>query len=324
MRAVVITGAGGPEVLAVEERPTPEPGREQVRVRVRAAGLNRGDILQRQGRYPAPPGSPSDLPGLEFAGEVEALGAGVTGVQVGQRVYGITGGGGQAEYVVLHERALAPVPPRLDLLAAAGVPEVFMTVHDALFTQAALQIGEWVLVHAVGSGIGTAAVQLIRAAGARCIGTSRTASKLERAKALGLDVALGSEKFVEGVRDATGGTGAQVVLDTVGGPSLKATLEAMSPKGRMVVLAAQAGSEAPLPFGLLLSKRLSIRGSVLRARPLEEKIAVTQAFIRYVNPLLADGLVTPVVDRVFPMADVAAAHAYLESNASFGKVLLEI
>jgi NADPH2:quinone reductase len=324
MKAVMITGAGGPEVLAVREAPEPEPGPEQVRVRVRAAGLNRADILQRRGQYPAPPGSPASIPGLEFAGEVESLGPGVQHLRVGQRVYGICGGGGQAAFVVAHERMVAPIPDCLDIVAAGGVPEVFMTVHDALFSQAHLALGESVLIHAVGSGIGTAAVQLARVAGARTLGTSRTPAKLERARELGLDVALAGESFAEAARRETGSAGVQVVLDVVGGPYLAGNLAALAIRGRMVMLATLGGASESLPLGPLLSKRLRLMGSVLRPRPLEEKIAVTQAFAAHVNPLLASGQVRPIVDRVFELADVAAAHAYLESDASFGKVILAL
>jgi NADPH:quinone reductase len=324
MRAVVIEGAGGPEVLSVREVATPEPGAEQVRVRVRAAGLNRADILQRRGQYPAPPGSPADIPGMEFAGEVDATGPGVRDLELGQRIYGICGGGAQAEYIVTHERLVARIPDRLDWHAAGGVPEVFMTVHDALFTQAGLGMGESVLIHAVGSGIGTTAIQLARAAGARTLGTSRTPEKLERAQAIGLDVGLAASGFADTVREATGGAGVDVILDVVGGPYLADNLAALAVRGRMIVLAALGGGKAPLPIGLLMSKRARLLGSVLRARSLEEKIEVTRAFARHVNPLLADGRVRPIIDRVFDLGEVAAAHEYLESDASFGKVVLAV
>ena len=324
MLAVVIEGAGGPEVLAIRDVPAPEPGPEQVRVRVRAAGLSRADVLQRRGQYPAPPGSPADIPDLEFAGEVESVGPGVRGVAPGDRVYGISGGGAQAEYIVTHERLLAPVPEALDWTAAGGVPEVFMTVYDALFAQAELGMGESLLIHAVGSGIGTTAVQLARAAGARTFGTSRTPAKLERARALGLDVALSATGFAERVRAETGGQGVDVILDVVGGPYLADNLAALALRGRIVVLAAMGGGNAPLPMGLLMSKRARLMGSVLRARPLEEKIEVTRAFARHVNPLLAASRVRPIIDRVFDLREVAAAHAYLESDASFGKVVLRV
>jgi putative PIG3 family NAD(P)H quinone oxidoreductase len=324
MRAVVIDGAGGPEVLSVRDVPTPEPGPEQVRVRVRAAGLNRADVLQRRGHYPAPPGSPSDIPGLEFAGEVDQVGPGVHTLRAGQRVYGICGGGAQAEFIVAHERMLAPIPDRLDWVDAAAVPEVFMTAHDAMFSQAELGMGEAVLIHAVGSGVGTAAVQLAHAVGARTFGTSRTADKLERARALGLDVGLEAAGFADAVRAQTDGTGVDVVLDVIGGPYLADNFAALATRGRIVVLAAMGGGKAPLPFGMLMSKRARLMGSVLRARPLEEKIDVIRAFARHVNPLLAAGAVRPVVDRAMPLNEVSEAHAYLESDASFGKVILTI
>jgi NADPH:quinone reductase len=324
MRAVVIDGAGGPEVLSVRDVPTPEPGPEQVRVRVHAAGLNRADVLQRRGNYPAPPGSPSNIPGLEFAGEVDQVGPGVHTLRAGQRVYGICGGGAQAQFIVVHERMLAPIPDRLDWVDAAAVPEVFMTAHDAMFSQADLGMGEAVLIHAVGSGVGTAAVQLAHAVGARTFGTSRTADKLERARALGLDVGLEAAGFADAVRAQTDGTGVDVVLDMIGGPYLADNFAALATRGRIVVLAAMGGGKAPLPFGMLMSKRARLMGSVLRARPLEEKIDVTRAFARHVNPLLAAGAVRPVVDRAMPLNEVSEAHAYLESDASFGKVILTI
>lgn len=324
MKAVVVRGKGGPEILQVADVPEPEPGANEVRVRVRAAGLNRADILQRQGNYPAPPGSPSDILGLEFAGEVESLGKGATVWRIGQRVYGICAGGGQAEYVVAHERALAAIPDNLDFPTAAGVPETFMTVHDALFTQAGLAMGESLLIHAVGSGIGTTAVQLARVAGARTFGTSRTPDKLARATELGLDHAIGAEGFGDAVRKLTSGEGVDVILDVVGGGYLAENVAALALKGRMVILATLGGADQPLPVSRVMVKRLRIIGTVLRARPLEEKIAVTQAFARRVNPLLASGTVRPIMDKVFPLADVAKAHAHLEANASFGKVVLAL
>jgi NADPH2:quinone reductase len=322
MKAVVVRGKGGPEVIAIADVPEPTPGANEVRVRVRAAGLNRADILQRQGNYPAPPGSPADILGLEFAGEVESLGEGARMWRVGQRVYGICGGGAQAEYVVAHERALAAIPDNLDFPTAAGVPETFITVHDALFTQAGLAMGESLLIHAVGSGIGTTAVQLARVAGARTFGTSRTPDKLERATELGLEHALGAKGFAEAIRELTSGEGVNVILDVVGGGYLAENLAALALKGRMVILATLGGADQPLPVHQLMVKRARIIGTVLRARPVEEKIAATQAFARHVNPLLASGTVWPVIDTVFPLADVAKAHAHMESNASFGKVVL--
>jgi NADPH2:quinone reductase len=324
VRAVVVRDSGGPEQVSVRDVPEPVPAPHEIRIRVRAAGVNRADILQRQGRYPAPPGSPPDILGLEFAGEVESLGSAAREWKVGDRVYGICGGGGQADLVVAHERAVAAIPDVLDFVKAAAVPEVFITVHDALFTQAQLAMGESVLIHAVGSGIGTTAVQLARVAGARTFGTSRTPEKLDRAKQLGLDHGLAANGFAEAVHELTHGLGVQVVLDVVGGAYLAANVSALGAKGRLVILATLGGADQPLPVQTVMSKRLRIMGTVLRARPLEEKIAATQAFARHVNPLLASGAVRPVIDRVFALDDAPAAHRHMEANASFGKIVLAL
>lgn len=325
MRAVVIRQPGGPEVLEIREVPTPEPGVEQVRVRVHGAGLNRADLSQRLGKYPAPAGDPADIPGLEFAGVIDAIGPNVRGWTVGQRVYAICGGGGQAEYVVAHQRMLAAVPDRLeDLVAAGGVPEVFATAYDALFTQASLTMGETVLLHAVGSGIGTAGLQLAKAAGARTIGTSRSAWKLDRARALGLDVALPGEDFPTAVLASTEGRGVDVVLDAVGGPYVRGDVASVAVKGRIVLISALGGADVAFPGGQLTGKRATLMGSVLRARPLEEKALVMRALAERVGPLLAAGTVKPIVDRVFALADVQEAHAYLEANQGFGKVILRV
>src|SRR6266700_86127 len=237
MRAAIITRPGGPEVLEIQIVVTPEPQGHYGRVRVRASGLNRADLLQRAGAYPAPPGSPTQIPGLEFAGIVDAIGPQVRMWKPGQRVMGLAGGGGQAEYILTHEGLLVEIPDKLDFVQAAGVPEVFMTAHDALFTQAGLQMGERLLVHAVGSGVGTAAVQLAHAAGVTTLGTSRTPAKLEKAKQLGLDFGLSAKNFAEEVKRLTGGKGVHVVLDFIGAPYLEQNLEALTTWGRVVFLA---------------------------------------------------------------------------------------
>src|SRR6266849_5925342 len=236
MRAIVISRPGGPEVLEVQDVETPEPMGEQVRVRGRASGVNRADLLQRAGGYPAPAGSPAHIPGLEFAGEVDAIGPLVRTWKPGQRVMGLAGGGAQAEYIVAHEGMLVEIPQNLDFVQAAGVPEVFMTAHDGLFTQAGLQMGERVLIHAAGSGVGTAAIQLAHAAGATVFGTSRTPGKLERARELGLDVGLSDQNFAAEVKRLTDGNGVQVVLDFVGAAYMEQNLEALGMWGRMVFL----------------------------------------------------------------------------------------
>ncbi|HEX8070066.1 MAG TPA: NAD(P)H-quinone oxidoreductase [Pyrinomonadaceae bacterium] len=326
MRAVVITRPGGGEVLEVREVARPSAAGDRVRVRVRAAALNRADLLQRRGLYPAPPGAPADIPGLEFAGEVEQLGADARAWRVGQRVYGITGGGAQAEYVVVPESTLAAVPDNLDWAAAAAVPEAFITAHDALFTQARLQLGERVLVHAAGSGVGLAAAQLAHAAGALAYGTARTPAKLERARAFGLTdaVAVGDDPraFADAVRAWTQGAGVNVILDLVGASYLAANLAALAPRGRLALVGTMGGAQAPLDYGLVMAKRLRLFGTVLRARSTEEKARATRLFAAHVGPLLARGLARPVVDRTYPLTEVRAAHERLESNESFGKVVL--
>jgi putative PIG3 family NAD(P)H quinone oxidoreductase len=328
MRAVVITRPGGPEVLEVRDVPTPKPAADQVLVRVRATALNRADLLQRRGHYPAPPGSPRDVPGIEFAGDVAALGPEARGWAVGQRVFGIAGGGAHAELLVAHERTLTEIPPGLDWAAAAAVPEVFITAHDALWVQAGLRPSERLVVHAVGSGVGLAAVQLARAIGAIPYGTSRTADKLERARAVGLEdgVALagGPDALAGAVAGWTDGRGVDVVLDLVGGPYVAASVRALGKKGRLLLVGTTAGTRAELDLGEALGKRLEIRGTVLRSRPLEEKIAATRRFAAEVVPLLARGALRPNVDTVLPLGEIRRAHEILESNASFGKVVLTV
>ena len=324
MRAIVISRPGGPEVLEVQDVETPEPVGEQVRVRVRASGVNRADLLQRAGGYAAPPGSPADIPGLEFAGEVDALGSLVRTWKVGQRVMGLAGGGAQAEYIVAHEGMLVEIPQNLDFVQAAGVPEVFMTAHDGLFTQAGLQMGERVLIHAVGSGVGTAAIQLAHAAGATVFGTSRTPGKLERAKELGLDIALLDQNFAAEVRRLTDGNGVHVVLDFVGAAYMEQNLEALGMWGRMVFLSTMGGAQANVNLGMLMGKRISIRGVTLRTRTLEEKLAVTRRFATHVLPLLASGKVRPIIEQVYTMEQVAEAHRVMGENKNFGKLIVRI
>jgi len=328
MKAVTIVSYGGVEGLEIREvAEAPRATADRVRVRVGAAGLNRADILQRLGRYPAPPGYPQDIPGIEFAGEVSEIGDEVRTWKAGDRVFGIIGGGGQAQYVTVHESALAPVPPNLDWAEAAAVPEVFMTAHDALFTQCGLQMGERVLIHAAGSGVGTAAIQMVRAAGATAYGTSRTAAKLERAKEFGLTesvVATDPMSFVQAVKRWTKDAGVDVVLDLVGAAYLKANLAALATRGRLIFVGTTSGSRAEMDYSIAMSKRLRIMGTALRTRSLEEKATATRLFTQHVVPLLANGAVRPVIDKIFQMKEVRAAHQRIESNESFGKVVLMI
>jgi putative PIG3 family NAD(P)H quinone oxidoreductase len=328
MKAIAITSFGSVEGLEIRDVPdAPSATLDRVRARVRAAGLNRADILQRLGRYPAPPGYPQDIPGIEFAGEVSEVGDEVRRWKAGDRVFGIIGGGGQAQYVTVHESTLAPIPPNLDWAEAAAVPEVFMTAHDALFTQCGLQMGERVLVHAAGSGVGTAAIQLVRAAGAIAYGTSRTAGKLEKAKEFGLTesvVATDPIGFVDAVKRWTDGTGVEVVLDLVGAAYLKGNLEALSTRGRLIFVGTTSGSKAEIDYSVAMSKRLRIMGTSLRTRSLEEKATATRLFTQQVGPLIASGVVRPVIDKIYQMKDVRAAHERIESNETFGKVVLMI
>lgn len=326
MKAAVITRPGGPEVLEIDDVPRPLPRAGEVLVRVHASALNRADLLQRAGRYPAPPGAPAAIPGLEIAGEVVECASGRW--SVGDRVFGIVGGGGNAEFAITHERELARIPDGLSWEQAAAVPEAFITAHDALVTQAAMTRGEHVLVHAVGSGVGLAAVQLVRALGALSFGTARTADKIERAREYGLDdgvpVDADMDVLIAAVRSWSGGNGADVVLDLVGGPYFPANVEAAAARGRLILVGLVAGRSASVNLGAVLSKRLTIRGTVMRSRPAAEKAAATEAFARDVLPLLASGQVRPVVDRVFPLEKIREAHELLESNRTFGKVVLRV
>jgi putative PIG3 family NAD(P)H quinone oxidoreductase len=328
MRAVVITRPGGPEVLEVHERPTPIPRAGEILVRVRASAINRADLLQRQGLYPAPPGAPADIPGLEYAGDVAAVSSGVTRWKEGNRVFGITGGGAYAEFLTVDAETVARVPDRLDWKEAAAVPEAFITAHDALVVQARLQRGESVLVHAVGSGVGLAGTQIAQAWGARPFGTARTAEKVEKAKGYGLVDGVVIENDVEAFVPAcerwTSGKGIDVTLDLVGGDYLGASIRASAARGRIMLVGTVAGRQSTIPTGMVLGKRLTLRGTVLRARSLEEKRAVTAAFAAEVVPLFDSGALTPTIDSVFDLAQAGAAHERVASNATFGKVVLRV
>ncbi len=328
MKAIVITRHGGPEAIELQEAETPPaPTADRVRVRVHAAGVNRADLLQREGKYPSPPGYPENIPGLEFAGEIEAIGADVRRWKVGARVCGITAGGAQAEFVVVAESNLARIPAALSFPEAAALPEAFITAHDALFTRGGLRMGERVLIHAVASGVGTAAVQLAHAAGAFVYGTSRTAAKLEKMADLGLDegILMGEHpgRFADELHKLTNGTGADVIIDLVGGSYFPANLRALAMRGRIVSVGTTAGAKAEIDLGLLMRRRASVTGTVLRARSIEEKAEAVRAFAAHVLPLVALGEIRPVIDRVFPAAEIRAAHEHVESNRTFGKVILD-
>jgi putative PIG3 family NAD(P)H quinone oxidoreductase len=324
MKAIIITRPGGPEVLEMQDRPKPEPGVGQIRVRVRASAMNRADILQREGNYPVPPGAPADIIGMEYVGEVDALGSSASLWKTGDRVMGIVGGGGHAEFLCVHEREAMPLPQSMSWEEAAAIPEAFLTAYDALFTRLQLRLGETLLIHAVGSGVGTAAAQLARVAGAEVVGTARSPEKLERAKLLGLHVGIDASRgdWPNLVEAELGPERVHAVMDLVGGNYLDGNLRVLTLRGRIVVVGHTAGATAQLNMGVLLRKRLTIVGTVLRARPLEEKIALAREFSERVVPLFDAGRLRPVVDRVFPFDEIRDAHELMESNKTFGKVVL--
>ena len=323
VEAVVIRGKGGPEVLSLDVITIRDPGPSEVRVRVRAAGLNRADTLQRRGFYPAPKGAPADVPGLEFAGEVEAVGEGVFDVKVGDRVMGITAGGGMAQAIVVHERELVRIPEGLDFVQAAAIPEVFMTAFDALILQGGLGPGKAALLHAAASGIGTAGAQLAHAVGARAFGTLRSPEKLARLEGFGFEalVVAKEKRFEDELRAVLPG-GADVILDTVGAAYLEQNLDVLAPRGVLVIIGMMGGTRAEVSLNTLLAKRATIRGSVLRSRPLEEKAALARAFEQQVLPLFESGRCRPVVDEVFPAKEIAAAHVAMEANRNVGKLVV--
>ncbi len=324
MKAVVNTAAGGPEVLALQDRPRPEPGVGQIRVRVAASALNRADLMQRAGRYPAPPGVSRDVPGLEYAGAVDALGPGTSLWASGARVMGLVGGGAHAEFVCVHEREAMGVPESVSLDQAAAIPEAFLTAYDALVTRLDVRAGERVLVHAVGSGVGTAALQLARVAGAIVIGTSRSPAKLTRATEMGLAHAIDASdgEWAERVEAAIGINAVHAIVDLVGGDYVGGNLRVLATRGRLVVVGLTAGRSTTVDLGLLLSKRAVVVGTMLRARPLEEKITLAREFAERMVPLFASGALVPVVDRVLPFAEIRAAHELMASDRTFGKVVL--
>jgi NADPH2:quinone reductase len=326
MKVVAIRGAGGAEVLAIEERESRALGLGEVRIDVAAAGLNRADVLQRKGFYPAPKGTVPDVPGLEYAGTITEVSEGLDPLRVGERVMGIVPGGAMSTELVLPIRETIPVPEALSLVEAAAIPEVFITAWDAVRRQADLARGQTLLIHSVGSGVGTAAVQLARAWGVTSIGTSRTEEKLTRSGALGLDhgilVPRGEPSFASRVSELTNGALANVVLDTVGGGYLGENVRSVAPRGTIVVIGLLAGVEGTLPLGVLLAKRARIVGSVLRTRSAEEKAEIASAFTRDVLPLLARAEVAPIIDHVLPMSDIREAHAAMEADETFGKIVL--
>ena len=326
MLAVTISRPGGPEVLELRTVADPVAGPDEVLVRVRASALNRADVLQRRGLYPAPPGVPPDIPGLEFAGEVEACGELVTTLQPGDRVMGIVGGGGHAEKLILHERLCLRVPPGMSFEDAAAVPGAFLTAYDALFLRGNLKPGEAVLLHAAASGVGTAAGSIATVAGARVIALSRSADKRRRLETMGVHRVLdpAAPNVAEAIRMATGGEGVALVIDFLGASSLALNLDVLALRGRLVLVGTMGGAKAEADLGAILRKRLTVIGTVLRSRPIEEKIELVQSFAHTMLPLLAAGRLHPVVDRVVPLEDAATAHAAMERDENFGKIVLRM
>ncbi len=322
MKAIVIREPGGPDVLELRDVPEPTPSRGEVRVRVHATAINRADVMQRMGFYPAPPGSPADIPGMEYAGEIDALGEGVTDFSMGDRVFGIAGGGTYAEKIVVHARTLARAP-KLSFHELAAIPEVFLTAYDALM-QAHLRAGERVLISAVGSGVGTAATQIVKALGARPFGTARSQEKIDGAKKLGLEdgVVTKDGVFADAIQKMTHGV--DVVLELVGGNYVAEDLKCAALRARIVVIGLVAGRETNVDLGMLLFKRIAVLGTTLRARPLEEKILAARMLEKEIAPLFQEKKLTAVVDRVLPLARAAEAHEAMQKNETFGKIVLDV
>ena len=325
MKAIVIGTPGGPEALELQEVPAPEAGPGEVLIDVIAAGINRADALQRQGNYPVPPGAPA-YPGLEVSGRIAALGEGVEGPAVGTEVVALLTGGGYAEQVAVPAGQVLPLPDGLDAVTAASLPETAATVFSNLFMAAAVQEGDYVLIHGATGGIGTMAIQMVAAFGAVPMVTAGSAEKLELARQLGAKVLVNykDQDFVEAVRDATGGHGADVILDVVGAKYLQRNLDALAVAGRLVIIGLQGGAKAELNLNQLMTKRAAVIGTTLRGRPVEEKTAIMSAVGEYVWPLLASGEIKPLVDRTFPMAEAAEAHRYFDSGQHTGKILLTV
>jgi putative PIG3 family NAD(P)H quinone oxidoreductase len=323
MIAIEISHPGDPEVLVPVERPRPEPGAGEVLIAVSAAGVNRPDVMQRRGHYPPPPGA-SDIPGLEVAGHIESIGAGVTGWSVGDAACALVSGGGYAEYCVAPTPQCLPAPRGLDLAAAAGIPETFFTVWTNLFERGRLHRGESVLIHGGSSGIGTTAIQLGVALGARVFATAGSADKCAACERLGAERCINYREadFVAAVRDETSGRGVDVVLDMVGGDYAARNLDALAVEGRLVQIATQAGAKVEINILAVMQKRLTITGSTLRPRSVAEKGAIAAAVHKNVWPLLEAGTVKPIVHATFPLRDAAAAHRLMESGTHIGKILL--
>jgi len=325
MTAIAIRSPGAPDVLVPEERPVPAPGAGEVLVKIAAAGVNRPDVMQRKGLYPPPPGA-SDIPGLEIAGHVAALGSGTTRFKLGDAVTALVTGGGYAEFCAVHESNALPVPAGLSMVEAAAIPETFFTVWHNAFERGHLKSGETLLVHGGSSGIGTTAIQLAKAFGARVITTAGSAEKCEACRTLGADVAINyrTEDFVAATKAATGGAGAELILDMVGGEYIERNYEAAAVEGRIVQIAFQGSPRADVDFHRIMLKRLTNTGSTLRARAVADKASIARALEAKVWPLIAAGKVKPAIYRTFPLSQASAAHALMETSTHIGKIVLTV
>ncbi len=325
MRAIIQIGDGGPRVLQVNEIPAPIPTATQLLVDVHATALNRADLIQRRGGYPPPPGE-SEILGLEIAGTVAAVGRAVEGVSEGDRVFGLVGGGGYAEQAVIDYRMAMPIPDEWSFEEAAAVPEVFFTANENIFTLGELEEGETILIHAGGSGVGTAGIQISHRAGANVFVTAGTPEKIHKCKTLGAIEGINykTTDFVAEIEHLTDGEGVDVVLDFIGAPYLERNLSVLKTKGRLLQVGLIGGATAEIDLGTLMRNRLKVIGSVMRPQSIDEKIAITQRFVDQWLPEFKRGALKPVIDSVFPLAEVRQAHTYMEANRNFGKIILKV
>ena len=325
MKAIIVEEPGGPEQMKLAEVPDPVPGADDLLIRVHASALNRADTNQRRGTYPPQHGA-SEILGLELAGEVVEVGRDVTGFATGDRVYGLSGGGGYGELATLHQEMAMPIPAGWDYQFAASIPEVFFTADTAIHTLGALQPGQRALIHGGGSGVGIAAIQIAKLMGGEAWITAGTDEKCAKARELGATLAINykTQDFAAAVKDASDGKGVDVILDVVGGPYLERNLESLAVAGRLVSVALLGGRQTEINLGLLHSKRLQISGTVMRSRPLADRVAITRHFQEHLEPALIDGRMRPVLDRVFPLREAAEAHRYMEADRNFGKIILDV
>ena len=325
MKAIIRTGDGGPEVLQLADVPSPEQTETQLLVDVKATALNRADLLQRQGAYPPPPGE-SEILGLEIAGTVSAIGSAVQGFSENDRVFGLVGGGGYAEQAVIDYRMAMVIPNHWRFEEAAAVPEVFFTANENIFTLGRLTAGETILIHAGGSGVGTAAIQIAKHAGARVFVTAGTPEKIDKCFTLGATTGINYKQsdFVAEIEKLTDGEGVDVVLDFIGAPYLSRNIQILKVKGRLLQVGLMGGATTDIDLGVIMRRRLQMIGSVMRPQSLDEKIAITQRFVERWLPELKNGTLRPVIDKVFPLAQACEAHEYMEANRNFGKIILKV